>query len=112
MMMIYEFSRNTFLCSFLPLPCCLFSLQVTCTFPSKIHAFSLSASSLMCPPTCDVEDEHSSVTLSLLKDVCEVKIWQKISGVFDEWKVLNALGENLHHYNDMRGQINHDDSIW
>ena len=27
---------------------------------------------------------------------CEFKIWQKMSGVLDEWKVLRALAENLY----------------
>ena len=103
-----------------PLLWCLFSLQATCTFPSRLHAFSLSASSLMCPlppspppslsppsplsppPSAPLTiwatvDKGSSIMLSLLSPgACEFKIWQKMSGVLDEWKVLRALAENLY----------------
>lgn len=59
----------------------------------------------MCPPACAVVGKGSSVTLMLLLGACEVKIWQKISGILDEWKVLNALGENLHRHNDKKEKV-------
>ena len=66
----------------------------------------------MCPPplpfspsplTCAAVDKGSlsSVRLSLRSpDDCEFKIWQKIRGVFDEWKVLSAPAENLYQHKE------------